>query len=72
VGLWDPISVSFLVHIFGADLIEVRALGRDPSLLSCFRFNKKHSEMVCPLFLQYVEVGGYKGLKSLLTLFGLA
>ena len=65
MGLWDPISVSFLIHVLGADLIEVRALGRDPSLLSCFRFNKKHSEMVCPLFLQYVQVGGDKGLKSL-------
>ena len=58
--------------VFGADLIEVRALGRDPSLLSCFRFNKKHSEMVCPLFLQYMQVGGDNGLKSLLTLFGVA
>ena len=72
MGLLDPISVSFLIHVFGADLIEVRALGRDPSLLFCFRFNKKHSEMVCPLFLQYVQVGGDNGLKLLLTLFGLA
>ena len=71
MGLWDPINVSFLIHVFGADLMDVRALGRDPSLLSCFRFNKKHSEMACHPFLQYVQVGGDKGLKSLLTLFGL-
>ena len=72
MGLWDLISVSFLIQVFGADLIEVRALGKDQSLLSCFRFNKKHSEMVCPLFLQYVQVGGDNGLKSFLTMYGLA
>ena len=55
----------FLIHVFGPDLIEVRVLEKDPFLPSSFHFNNKHSEMVCSLFLQYVQVGGDKGLKSL-------